>query len=223
MEYENRALLYIGERIKERFSLPQSPEEIWDSIEACRKPHMESRHVRYVPVKDLVSMCLGRFLEKNGISMDGRDDEWIREMYVLSHEKNSRLAPKALEGIEEMRDIAWHLGVISDADDDYLHAVLSALGILELFDSITSSEEVGVGKPNARIFKKAMEKSGNADVFVHIGDSERRDVGGAKSAGMRAILISKEKKDGKADFVAGNLYEAALWIKRNLIREPEMR
>jgi HAD superfamily hydrolase (TIGR01549 family) len=184
---------------------------------------MESRDVRYVPIRDLISDCLGRYLREHGIIMSHEDESWVKELYVGAHERYSRLSEGALDGIEKMKELSDHLGVISDADDDYLKRVLKALGIMDMLDSITSSEEAGVGKPNPKIFEMATEKSGKADVFYYIGDSERRDIKGAIGVGMVPILISKDKEtESDAEFIAENLYEAALWIEENIKRYGEM-
>lgn len=212
-EKERRALLSIGEEIKSRFSLSEGADEIWNSIDSCRRPAMDSRDVKYVPIRDLISECLRKFLHVHGIEMSREDELWVKELYISAHERYSELSERAGEGLKIMREISDSLGLISDADDDYLERVLKALGITDIFDSITSSEEAGVGKPNTEIFKLAMKKSGKADIFYYIGDSERRDIKGSKKAGMVPILISQRDVKSEAKHIAKNLYEAAIWIK----------
>ncbi len=220
MEHEKRALLSIGDEIKKRFGLAESGEEIWEMIDSCRKPHMEARDVRYIPVRDLIASCLREILDKQGMEMGVEDEKWIKELYIRAHEDHVRLAKNALPGLKELRSLAWHMGVISDADSDYLMRLLKSLKILDFFDSVTSSEEAGVGKPNPEIFRKAIEKAGNGDLYYHIGDSERRDIAGAKRLGLIAIKISRESdRNSEADYVAEDLHDAAMWIRRNVIKE----
>ena len=211
-EKERRALLSIGEAIRSRFSLEESGEKIWNRIDSCRRPVMESRDVKYVPIRDLISDCLRKFLSEHGIEMSPEEEAWVKELYISAHERYSALSERADEGLRMMRKMAEHLGVISDADDDYLKRVLRALGIIDIFDSITSSEEAGVGKPNPKIFRLAIRKSGYADIYYYIGDSERRDIEGSRKVGMVPILIGK-KDASYAEYMAENLHDAALWIK----------
>lgn len=211
---EKEALMEIGRDIKERMGLPISPEEIWGSIERYRRPVMEKRDEKYIPIRELIVRGTEEVLRAHGMEMDENDRKWIKELYISSHERNVRLAENSLKGLRYMKDTATHLGIISDADDDYLKRVLKALGIERFFDSVTSSEEAGVGKPNPKIFELARKKAGSSGDYYYVGDSERRDVSGAKKAGMTAILISKEKKRSSADYVAHDLYDAALWISK---------
>lgn len=73
---------------------------------------------------------------------------------------------------------------------------LAAAGVLELVDGVVTSAEVGAAKPDARIFRRALELAGvDADQAVHVGDSPDNDVTGARAAGLRAVLVTR---DGEA-------------------------
>ncbi len=212
-ESERGALIQMAREIKRRFHLPESPGDIWEEIEDYRRPYMESRDAKYIPIRYLIASGTAVLLEKHGMSMDLGDTEWVKELYVSAHERFSALSGNALRGLEVMRDISEHLGVISDADDDYLKRVLKALGIHEFFDSITSSEEAGVCKPNPKIFETAMEKAGMPENAYYVGDSERRDIEGAVNVGMTAVLVSgKDVRGSSAYHIAHDLYDAAVWI-----------
>ncbi|MFX0171046.1 MAG: HAD family hydrolase [Candidatus Hodarchaeota archaeon] len=65
--------------------------------------------------------------------------------YVL--EKN---VIKLLKSLSE-----YHLGIISNWDESLVD-ILQELGIIEYFDSITLSGEIGIGKPSHEIFKSAL-------------------------------------------------------------------
>jgi putative hydrolase of the HAD superfamily len=63
-------------------------------------------------------------------------------------------------------------------------------GILQYFNHLTFSDELGVSKPHPRAFLSTLESLGVApQAAVHIGDNPRTDVAGAQGAGMRAILL----------------------------------
>ncbi len=211
-KYEKEALIEIGREIKERFDIPLSPQDVWEGIDRYRRPITERRDEKYVPIRELIVRGTEELLKPYDGSVDEADKKWIKELYISAHERNVRMAENALKGLELMKKTAQHLGVISDADDDYLRRVLKALGIYRIFDSMTSSEEAGVGKPNPRIFEIAKKKAGNSGTYYYIGDSERRDIIGARKAGMKTILISWEEKRSSADYIAEDLYDAALRI-----------
>jgi len=64
-------------------------------------------------------------------------------------------------------------------------------GILEFFETITTSEDAGVKKPNRMIFEKALEDAGaSVEESVMVGDNVEADILGAMEIGMRAILFN---------------------------------
>jgi putative hydrolase of the HAD superfamily len=62
---------------------------------------------------------------------------------------------------------------------------------MEQFEVIMISGELGVGKPDPRIYQETLRQLGHAaDACVMVGDNFRRDVAGAQDAGIRAVWIS---------------------------------
>jgi putative hydrolase of the HAD superfamily len=57
-----------------------------------------------------------------------------------------------------------------------------------MFDSIVISDAEGIGKPDRRIFHRALEELNvTASQAVFVGDHPEVDVAGARAAGMRAV------------------------------------
>jgi putative hydrolase of the HAD superfamily len=99
--------------------------------------------------------------------------------------------PDVLPALEQWRRIGIQLGIVSNFDSRLNH-VLDALKLREFFTSITISTQIGVAKPDPQIFTAALEKHYcDAQDAWHIGDSFRQDYQGARSAGLRAILIER--------------------------------
>jgi len=73
--------------------------------------------------------------------------------------------------------------------------------VAHFFDVMIFSNEVGIRKPDPRIFKLAQSKLRvEANMIVHIGDNVVADVSGAKNAGLRAFhLMTKSGRDKCAD------------------------
>jgi putative hydrolase of the HAD superfamily len=86
------------------------------------------------------------------------------------------------------------LDVISNFDSR-LHRILAGLGIAGHFDEIFVSSAVGHAKPDPRIFQAALQRHGlDAAEAVHIGDSETNDLRGARSVGLKAILVDRSRQ-----------------------------
>jgi putative hydrolase of the HAD superfamily len=84
-----------------------------------------------------------------------------------------------------------HLAIICDiglTPAVGVRALLTAEGLLDLFDTTVFSDEQGTYKPDVRIFEHALSTLGvHPDAAVHVGDRRRTDVAGALDAGMRAV------------------------------------
>lgn len=83
------------------------------------------------------------------------------------------------------------LGILSNFDSR-IHGVLDVLELSKFFTSVTISTEVGAAKPSPEVFEAALSKHQcPASAAWHIGDSLREDYEGAKTAGLRGILLKR--------------------------------
>jgi putative hydrolase of the HAD superfamily len=81
--------------------------------------------------------------------------------------------------------------------DTRLYSVLRGLGLADVFDSITLSSLAHAAKPAPAIFRAALEEHAvDPDEAIHVGDSPRDDVEGAREAGLRAVWLCRS---GAAD------------------------
>ena len=88
------------------------------------------------------------------------------------------------------------LVVVSNWDVS-LHGVLARLGLGELLDAVLTSAEAGARKPAAEIFEQALRLAQvPADQALHVGDSLREDVAGARAAGIEPVLL---RRDGERE------------------------
>jgi putative hydrolase of the HAD superfamily len=70
---------------------------------------------------------------------------------------------------------------------------LGPAGLLEHFQGVVTSGEVGVAKPGRGIFERALELAGaGPGDAVHVGDSLANDVAGARAAGIRPVLVARD-------------------------------
>jgi putative hydrolase of the HAD superfamily len=100
-----------------------------------------------------------------------------------------RLYDDALPALRALRERGIRTGVVSNWDSR-LRRILDGLGLRPLLDFIVISAEVGVRKPDERIFRIALERAGCAPAeAVHVGDLYVEDVRGARAAGLRAVQI----------------------------------
>lgn len=98
-------------------------------------------------------------------------------------------AEGAAETLTELAARGYHLGVISNADGR-VRGLLEAAGVAQNLDIVLDSSEVGLEKPDPRIFQEGARRLGVApDACAYVGDIYEIDVTGAEGAGLQAILI----------------------------------
>ena len=79
--------------------------------------------------------------------------------------------------------------MISNADGK-IDAVLRRCGIVDCFQSITDSGNIGHEKPHPAIFEAALrEMKADAGDSLYVGDVYSVDYMGARQAGMQAVLF----------------------------------
>jgi putative hydrolase of the HAD superfamily len=74
------------------------------------------------------------------------------------------------------------------------HIKLAHSDLKKYFDVIVTSEQVGVKKPNAKIFEFALEQAkAKPDESIMIGDDFLVDVLGAEKIGMQGVYFNPNK------------------------------
>lgn len=83
--------------------------------------------------------------------------------------------------------------LITDLTSEIQNKKVDYLGIKKYFSGIITSEDIGVEKPDKKMFIAAMEilKTQIPNTLM-IGDDVLKDIEGAKSFGMQAFLIKKD-------------------------------
>jgi putative hydrolase of the HAD superfamily len=102
--------------------------------------------------------------------------------------------------LAELARLRIRLGVISNFDRR-LYRVLDHLGILQAFENIVISSEVGVSKPAARIFLEAARRfQVEPAEMLHVGDDADLDEKGALAAGCKSFLVDHKSNRIRAIF-----------------------
>ena len=100
--------------------------------------------------------------------------------------------------IDSLRRSGYIIGLLSNADDDFLQSALSTAQLE--FSVVLSSESLRAYKPHRSVFLTACN---DLSTFPHetlyVGDSPIADVGGAHNAGLRTVWVRRSGKDHNAE------------------------
>ncbi|XP_020107568.1 haloacid dehalogenase-like hydrolase domain-containing protein 3 [Ananas comosus] len=123
------------------------------------------------------------------------DNGYFEEVYEhFAHGDAWCLPVRAYEAMYVLKDAGVKLAVVSNFDTR-LRKLLKDLNVVDLFDAIIISSEVGYEKPAPEIFQTALEKLGaEAAKAVHVGDDEKVDKAGANAIGIDCWLWGSDVK-----------------------------
>jgi HAD superfamily hydrolase (TIGR01509 family) len=91
--------------------------------------------------------------------------------------------------LEALRSLGLQLVVVSNANGRLRH-LFDRVGLTRYFDVVLDSADWGVEKPDPRLFRLAVERSGAVPATTaHVGDLFHVDVAGARAAGLREGVL----------------------------------
>ena len=126
---------------------------------------------------------------------------------VLTH--TPLVAPGAVEAVRVLAARGLTLAIISNTGrtpGTVLRRLLVGAGVLDAFRVLSFSDEVGLRKPDAGIFRRTLAEAGCApEAALHVGDDPVSDVAGARGAGLRAVHYVDDGRPPSAEA------DAAVW------------
>jgi putative hydrolase of the HAD superfamily len=101
----------------------------------------------------------------------------------------TRVPGDAAATLDDLARRGFRLGVVSNSDGT-VRDQLRRAGLVGRFEFVVDSREVGIAKPDPRIFALAASHLGlPASHCAYVGDLHSIDVVGARAAGMHAVLV----------------------------------
>ena len=188
IESINQTLFNIGEI----FSENTLQEAYSQCIEDCNNNRIRGKDISF-------NMQIELFVKKIDPSLLSRlTDKHFNE--ILSGYLNPfyiyppPVHPKASKVLGKLKSDGYKLGLISNTamtPGTTFRKYLDKHQILEYFDVLTFSDEVGIAKPSHKIFDITLNQlSANPESTIHIGDDFDNDVIGGLKAGLKVIWIN---------------------------------
>lgn len=143
---------------------------------------------------DLTYLRMQRFYRPFvGAGMDNVDATRLAgqaDTYYLSQlGKLPGLVPGARNLLQRLRDAGFRTGILSNGFNPVQYNKMASSGISDLIDVVVLSDEIGINKPDRRLYDYAMEKAGTtADRCIMIGDNPDTDIAGAIHAGWNTVV-----------------------------------
>lgn len=115
----------------------------------------------------------------------------LADAFQATRRKHHNVFDDSIAALNTFRS-NYKLGLLTNGAPDIQWDKILGAGIDKYFDSIIVSGDIGIGKPDPRIFETMLSRlEGIRNNTVMIGDSLRSDIGGAQGAGIKAIWINR--------------------------------
>ena len=159
------------------------------AVEVATAMHAAERELWQLAEREHRSSTMNHVFERAGIA----PSEDLLASYSSAWEPHTFTDPDAPALLSYLRERGIKVGVLSNTfwPRRWHEEIFRRDGVLDLIDGAVYSSELDWTKPHPAAFRAAMDAVGVTDprACVFVGDRPFDDVHGAKSVGMRAVLI----------------------------------
>jgi len=129
--------------------------------------------------------------EKSRLASETNDVFWAVTAKAQTPSRRVRFA------LRKLRSMGLRMAVVSNHHSGKsLREMLGSFGMGQYFEVVIASEEVGVRKPNPKIFRICLSRLRlRRDQVIFVGDSLLYDVVGARTAGIVSVLYAEGAPD----------------------------
>lgn len=170
-----------------------------DTSEITRWHELEEQHYhRYLSGEiDFLGQRRARardFVAAYGLDVDDAEAQTWYDGYYLHYENAWALHTDALPCLDELRRTisGVQFGLITNGELEFQSQKVDAIGLDAHIDHLITSGELGIAKPDARIFHHACDLFGVApSSAVYVGDRLHTDAIGAANAGLTGVWVDR--------------------------------
>lgn len=142
-------------------------------------------------VREVFRTIVTKFASRTPEELDHLSTD-LSHLFRSATRKRMFIYPAVKPALDQMQK-KYRLGIVSNAQEAFTMPELGLYELARYFETIVLSSQVGVKKPNSRIFTRAL---GNLNVkpseAVMVGNDMTADMMGASKLGMRTIFTSSK-------------------------------
>jgi len=140
---------------------------------------------RHKPFHDVTADALDFAIASNGGVADGLRETLLDAYMTLD------AYPEVPEVLAQLKEGGARLGILSNGSPKMLDAAVSSAGLSDVLDAVLSVEDVGIFKPDAKVYQLAVDRMGVGGDEISFQSSNRWDIAGAKAFGFRCVWINR--------------------------------
>jgi putative hydrolase of the HAD superfamily len=185
----------IGEVLNELEALTLPAVDPNAAFAAAKAENQEAPDHRFTPMADRLERIFGVSLSQNEELSLRLCQRFLRPIFAVG-----RVYSDTLPAIDRLRRMGIPIAIVSNtpwgSPPSLWRAELKRLGLASVVDSVVLCGDVGWRKPAAEIFECAAARlDRGTEECVFIGDDLRWDIAGSAAAGMRPVLIDRDRRN----------------------------
>lgn len=130
-----------------------------------------------------------RSLDFAALSTGGLSDE-LKQKLLLAY-RTLGAYPEVKSVLTALQARGAKLAILTNGDPDMIDQAIKAARLEGLFDAVLTVHEVGVFKPDARVYKLATDRFAVAPPAISFQSSNRWDAAAAQVFGFRTVWINR--------------------------------
>lgn len=169
--------LYFGRQMAADAGIPESKfQELWRATE-------DERTTGKLTFDDTIK----RILVKNDCYSEELLETIIRKRIKAKEECFEQLHPEIIPLLHSLKEKGILIGLISNCFSEEAYVIRKSV-LFPYFDAVCLSCEMGIGKPDFRIYESCMNQlKVKADECLYVGDGGSHELEAAKELGMNAV------------------------------------
>ena len=187
-------------RSNEAIGLASTEEEAVNFIVGLDQAGMRDRHELF---EHVISKWPGSF----------EDEEAAVEFYRDGYPALVSLDPRTRMLLDDLRLRGIPVGIVTNGGSEMQWAKVRHCGLERLVDAVIVSGDLGINKPDRRIFEWALQQiKSRAESTLFVGDNPVADILGASGIGMTSAWIRLGREwpfdDRRPDYILDHVSEA---------------
>lgn len=175
----------LAEAIRRRGGVVENPPEVRTRFHQFLHDEAAQRHVGFL-MEPTFSRLLASFKASDDVGYLARK---FRELSIEEFTVRRYVAPL----FDALREHNVTFGIVSNTEAVLTYFDLERCAVLRSAGTIVLSSDVGVRKPDPRIFQIALDRlNATPASSVFVGNSLVEDIEGARCVGLRAVYLDEE-------------------------------
>jgi 2-haloacid dehalogenase len=164
---------------------------------------------RHVDFWEVTGEALDFALERHGVDIQTVMHSGLHEALMQAYLKLMPY-PEVTTTLTDLQQRGFRMAILSNGSPDMLEAAVDNAGMQGIFEAVLSVENVGVYKPDPRVYQMAVDQLTLPREHILFLSSNGWDVSGAKSFGFHTFWVNRagapvERLGNEPDAVLDNL------------------